>query len=598
MRSDCRRNGSGRTGSDICSNVYEVVVHANDGVHDTSQALAITVSNVNESGAAKIIDGYLAGATVFADSNANGILDVGEASTTTDAAGAYVLNSGSAPIVAFGGTDIATGLPFNGIMMAPAGSTVITPLTTLLAELENQDVPNAAQNVLAAFGLDANTDLLNLDPIAATAMNDSRGSAAFLAGTQVIATLVSIASLVDGANAGQFKNAFKLAGLELASMVASTTLDLTNENQIQTLISNTSAASGCLSLDASVHDGAASVIADLNMAAKDAGGATGADLLASLSAVAKVAQGFAADALHDAGANPSDLQSVLDAYTGANLDGAINSAEMHLGDVDGPAFQNAPVAHDDNYSITVGSALHVASQQGVLADDIDVDHDPLSAVLVSGPEHGTLTLQNDGSFNYVTDCGFSGVDSFSYVASDNTATSNTAVVSIEVGEHPNRDDHHRHRHFVDHDQGKKHHDRHIHDSGVGFDDRDGHYTHSSWYNSGDGSNYHNAETDNVGHGGAAAQCNEIQLIGWNGLDSFVFNFGPEYNGVGESHALGPHHESDEIDHTELIESAVIQAVTTYHGADFHLSHVMEHAGHFATVTTSDHHAHQDHTWSI
>jgi Ca2+-binding RTX toxin-like protein len=265
-------------------------------------------------------------------------------------------------------------------------------------------------------------------------MGDSKGGAASLAGTQVIATLVSIASLLDGANAGQFDNAFRLAGLELASLIVSTTVDLTDANQIQTLIANTLAASGGFSLDADVRDGAASVIADLNMAAKDAGGATGADLLSSLSAVAKIAQGAVADALHDAAASPSDLPNVLDTYTGPNLDSAISSAETHLGDVDGPAFQNAPVAHDDSYSVTVGSSLHLSGQQGVLANDSDADADPLSAVFVSAPTHATdFTLDADGSLNYTPDVAYlGGTDTFSYKANDGQLDSETATVTIDV----------------------------------------------------------------------------------------------------------------------------------------------------------------------
>jgi hypothetical protein len=37
---------------------------------------------------------------------------------------------------------------------------------------------------------------------------------------------------------------------------------------------------------------------------------------------------------------------------------------------------------------------------GVLANDADADGDPLSALLVSGPAHGTLALNADGSFTY------------------------------------------------------------------------------------------------------------------------------------------------------------------------------------------------------
>ena len=37
---------------------------------------------------------------------------------------------------------------------------------------------------------------------------------------------------------------------------------------------------------------------------------------------------------------------------------------------------------------------------GVLGNDTDPDGDPLTAVLVTGPSHGSLTLNADGSFTY------------------------------------------------------------------------------------------------------------------------------------------------------------------------------------------------------
>ena len=62
----------------------------------------------------KLQDGYVFGATVFADADGDGELDAGESFTTTDANGTFVLTGGSGPLVAFGGTDISTGLQFAG----------------------------------------------------------------------------------------------------------------------------------------------------------------------------------------------------------------------------------------------------------------------------------------------------------------------------------------------------------------------------------------------------------------------------------------------------------------------------------------------------
>src|SRR2546428_7058668 len=57
---------------------------------------------------------------------------------------------------------------------------------------------------------------------------------------------------------------------------------------------------------------------------------------------------------------------------------------------------DAPVAaNDDTYTTPEDTQLTV-SAPGVLANDTDADGDTLTAVLVSGPAHGTLTLRSDG----------------------------------------------------------------------------------------------------------------------------------------------------------------------------------------------------------
>ena len=56
----------------------------------------------------------------------------------------------------------------------------------------------------------------------------------------------------------------------------------------------------------------------------------------------------------------------------------------------------------------------------------------LNAVLASGPTNGTLVLGKDGSFTYTPNANFSGVDSFTYRASDGTASSNLATVTINI----------------------------------------------------------------------------------------------------------------------------------------------------------------------
>jgi len=83
--------------------------------------------------------------------------------------------------------------------------------------------------------------------------------------------------------------------------------------------------------------------------------------------------------------------------------------------------------YSENLDLQEGAAV-----PGVSANDSDVDGDPLTAVLVSSVTNGTLTLNADGSFSYTPAADYNGSDSFTYVANDGTADSNTATVSITV----------------------------------------------------------------------------------------------------------------------------------------------------------------------
>ena len=90
-----------------------------------------------------------------------------------------------------------------------------------------------------------------------------------------------------------------------------------------------------------------------------------------------------------------------------------------------------PMAASDSYTTVAGTTLSRTSP-GVLANDTDSDGDPLTAVKVTGPSHGTLTLNADGSFTYSPAAGFSGIDSFKYKATDGRGDSNTVTVAINV----------------------------------------------------------------------------------------------------------------------------------------------------------------------
>lgn len=385
--------------------------------------------------AGKLSKGYISGATVFADTNPNGALDEGEASSTSDASGSFSLSGGSGPLVAYGGTDTATGLAFKGQLRAPEGSTVITPLTTILALLA--DVENAEAKILTALGLSSAIDLNNLDPIAATLAVDAAGTAAELSAAKIYDTVITAASAISGATGLPTDQAIQNVFQAVANKITDGALDLTSPAGLASLIVGAAALSN-QTLDTALVSGTAVVIANLNAALDQAAsGQSGTTFLAEISAVQRVAQGIAADALQSAATDPSTLNAVVVAFTGDALQAVIYDAQSETGDVDGPDVQNAPIARADAFSTDGDTPLAIVTAAGVLANDRDADGDALTAALMAGPAHGTLTLNSNGSFTYTPDTGYSGVDSFSYKASDGSLESEVATVGLVVTA-PNR----------------------------------------------------------------------------------------------------------------------------------------------------------------
>ena len=95
------------------------------------------------------------------------------------------------------------------------------------------------------------------------------------------------------------------------------------------------------------------------------------------------------------------------------------------------ATNQPPAAANDSYTTPQGTSLNVAAP-GVLGNDSDPEGDALAAQIANQPTHGTVTLNADGSFVYMPTAGYSGGDSFTYVARDGTTASTPATVTIAV----------------------------------------------------------------------------------------------------------------------------------------------------------------------
>ncbi|MGQ9871046.1 Ig-like domain-containing protein [Leptodesmis sp.] len=96
-----------------------------------------------------------------------------------------------------------------------------------------------------------------------------------------------------------------------------------------------------------------------------------------------------------------------------------------------------PSANPDRYTTATGSTLAVIPTQGILLNDTDADPGTvLTATLNTTTQNGTLTFNPDGTFRYTPNSGFSGLDSFTYQASDGIALSTPTTATITVAAAP------------------------------------------------------------------------------------------------------------------------------------------------------------------
>ncbi|MBE9063506.1 Ig-like domain-containing protein [cf. Phormidesmis sp. LEGE 11477] len=116
---------------------------------------------------------------------------------------------------------------------------------------------------------------------------------------------------------------------------------------------------------------------------------------------------------------------------------ASGAGEVTLTLRDTNAVNAAPVADDDSYSTDFGTELTIDAAAGVLANDADADGDDLSVTIDAEPSNGSVSLNDDGSFSYTPNDGFSGDDSFDYTISDGNGGSDTATVTVNVGDPAN-----------------------------------------------------------------------------------------------------------------------------------------------------------------
>ena len=94
------------------------------------------------------------------------------------------------------------------------------------------------------------------------------------------------------------------------------------------------------------------------------------------------------------------------------------------------SVNDPPDVVDDAYTL----AEDATANGNVLTNDRDVDGDGITASKVTDPDHGQLTFNDDGTFEYRPNANFNGQDRFTYQASDgalNSVETAEAVLTIQ-----------------------------------------------------------------------------------------------------------------------------------------------------------------------
>jgi len=192
--------------------------------NDNDNALVVTpvVTSTNLSGA--VVKGPLSGALVYVDNDGDGIVD--GSPITTGADGSYTISASNAnaTIIAMSGpdtVDTSSGEPLTGITLkAPAGSTVVTPATTILeAQPDIEPTQLAIALGIPTTAADGSAiDIMSFNPYAAGA-DPAAALAAEKAAQQVMVTIKAVSAAAEGAGMS-VENAFEQAMASVAEVVS------------------------------------------------------------------------------------------------------------------------------------------------------------------------------------------------------------------------------------------------------------------------------------------------------------------------------------------------------------------------------------------
>ncbi len=124
-------------------------------------------------------------------------------------------------------------------------------------------------------------------------------------------------------------------------------------------------------------------------------------------------------------------------YQTADNNGALSQAIVRIS-IDGNNFP--PVAATERYNLNESQSFtadnSAADRLSILANDFDLDANDtitLTTTLIQSVSHGQLNMGTDGTFTYIPNQGYFGVDSFVYEITDSQGAMAQAAVLLTIG---------------------------------------------------------------------------------------------------------------------------------------------------------------------
>jgi Ca2+-binding RTX toxin-like protein len=378
-----------------------VVIPRGSGPPPTLPPVEVSTSTVTTTIAGTGSLGYLAGTTVFLDTNDNGAWDYTDANHN----GAYDAGEPAEPVTLTGDDgrfelflaanldtngngqlDLAEGVivATNGVvtstlqalavpLSAPAGARMITSLTTLATTLMTHyglSADQARDRILAAFNL-AGVNPFHLDALAQTAAGNPNAPVVYAAAVKLADTYVQLSRFLQGATAGPITNSAAAVLDALAAPLAGAggLLDLSAPSRIEQFIQDAAGRLG-ISLDVAVIAAAAEVIAAGNQRIDQFVVTADMAFLEALAAIEAVAQGKVAADLAQLGAGVLSADALRQRHLGDALDQQIAGVTLGLilPAAGGPFLANlfATPTREGGRAVLSGSVLGATAEQASL----------------------------------------------------------------------------------------------------------------------------------------------------------------------------------------------------------------------------------------